>query len=62
MTQRNGSVNQKTIPAEKKKKKNQGLRKLCDNIKHTNFNIIGIPGREERRGQRIYLKNSRKLS
>ena len=57
MTQRNGSVNQKTIPAEEKKK-NQGLRNLCDNIKHTNFNIIGIPGREERRGQRIYPKNT----
>ena len=24
------------------------LRDLWDNIKHTNFNIIGIPGREER--------------
>ena len=57
MTQRNGSVNQKTIPAEEKKK-NEGLRNLCDNIKHTNFNIIGIPGREERRGQRIYPKNT----
>ena len=33
------------------------LRDLCDNIKHTNIRIIGVPEEEEnKKGLRNYLK------
>ena len=45
------------IGADEKKKGNEdSLRDLCDNIKHTNICIIGIPKGEKRKGQRTYLK------
>ena len=39
------------------KKKNQDrLRDVWDNIKHTNIHIIGVPEGEERKDRRKYLK------
>ena len=42
---------------EKRMKRNEdSLRDLWDNIKHTNIHIIGVPGGEERKDLRKYLK------
>ena len=41
---------------EKRMKRNDSLRDLWDNIKHTNIHIIGVPGGEERKDLRKYLK------
>ena len=43
---------------EKRMKRNEdGLRDLCDNMKHTNIRIIGIPEeKRERKNLRKYLK------
>ena len=42
---------------EKRKKRNEdSLRDLCNNIKHNNIHIIGVPEGEERKDHRKYLK------
>ena len=42
---------------EKRKKRNKdSLRDLCNNIKHNNIHIIGVPEGEERKDHRKYLK------
>ena len=43
--------------AEKRMRRNEDSpRDLWDNIKRTNICIIGVPGGEERKGPRKYLK------
>ena len=39
-----------------KKKNEDNLRDLSDNIKHTNIDIIGVPEGEEKKDLRKYLK------
>ena len=48
---------------EKRRKRNEdSLRDLSDNIKHTNIRIIGVPEGEEKKELKKYLKTySRKL-
>ena len=42
---------------EKRRKRNEdNLRDLWDNIKRTNIRIIGVPEGEERKDPRKYLK------
>ena len=67
MLQRNGSVSwkteQKSLKLNRKKEKRiktneDSLRDLCDNIKHTNIHIIGVPeGEERQKGAENILEN-----
>ena len=41
---------------EKRKKRNDSLRDIWDNIKHTNIHIIEVPEGGEREDLRKYLK------
>ena len=42
---------------EKRKKRNEdSIKDLWDNIKHTNIHIVGFPEGEERKDLRKYLK------
>ena len=42
--------------AKRMKRIGDSLRGLCNNIKLTNIRIIGVPGEEEKKGLRKYLK------
>ena len=65
MKEKKGSVNSEkavtlTQPEQQKekrmKKSENSLKDLWNNIKWTNIHIIGLPEREERKGQKSHLK------
>lgn len=49
-------INEAKQRKESRIKRNDSLRDVYDNIKHTNLGVIEDPEEEERRGQRTYLK------
>ena len=60
MSHQSGRQNSGNHPIGKEKRllKNDRVRDLWENIKHTNVHIIGVPEGEERdrKGQKTYLK------
>ena len=50
-------INEAEMKKEKRIKRNEGnIRDLCDNVKHPNIQIIGVPEEEDKKPMRKYLR------